>query len=46
MTKLRALVVSSLLAATVVGGAAVATTSGAEAAPAKGPVSLRDIWCC
>jgi hypothetical protein len=49
MTKFRALFVSSLLAATLVGGAA-ATTSGAEAAgkgkAPKAPVSQRDIWCC
>lgn len=45
MSKFRALVVSSLLAAALVGGAA--TTQGAD--EAKAPISLRDggtSWCC
>ncbi|MEO9323836.1 hypothetical protein ABFT23_10115 [Nocardioides sp. C4-1] len=39
MSKFRALIASSLLAAAVVGGAAVA-------APAQGTDSAASVWCC
>ena len=44
MSKFRALLVSSLLATALIGGA-VSTTAGSEA---KGPVVARDgsQWCC
>jgi hypothetical protein len=45
MTKFRALLVSSLLAATVVAGTTAATT-GVDAKPAKAPTVQKNIWCC